>query len=514
MSNVLVIDVGSQSMRGIVFDDRGNLLVKEQVKYLPYLSKQSGYMEQNPEMYWETLCQITKALVKKAPELMNSLVGMTIDTFRDTAVLLDKDLKVARNCILWSDMRRADNSKKLPLKQRFLFRLVGMHRPIQAIRGRVLTNWIQDNEPETWARVHKVTLISGYLNFQLTSNLTDSYASTIAHLPFNNKKHKWFNKNALLYPIFNLPLDKMIPLCSPGDVMGTISQEVSALSGLPVGLKVYAAGSDKSCETLGAGCLGRNVASVSFGTASTVNFQTQKYFEPEPFMPSYPSVVKGYYNPEVQIFRGYWMITWFKNNFAKHLNERAEQTGKSVEELMNEEIEAIPAGSEGLVLQPFWQAGLTTPEARGSIVGFTDWHTRAHVYKAIIEGIDYALREALERMERRGHHKIEFISVSGGGAQSDVICQIAADVFNKPVKRVQTYETAALGAAISTFQAAGVYDSVQDAVDGMVRFVDTFTPDPARAKVYDDIFKNSYMKLYKKLQKIYRHMDDVANKKK
>ena len=514
MSNVLVIDVGSQSMRGIIFDDKGNLLVKEQVKYLPYLSKQNGYMEQRPEMYWETLCQITQTLARKAPELMNNLLGMTIDTFRDTCVLLDKDLKVARNCILWSDMRRADNSRKLPFKQRFLFKLVGMSRPIQAIRGRVLTNWVQDNEPEVWARVHKVTLISGYLNFQLTGNLTDSYASTIGHLPFFNKKHKWFSKNALLFPIFNLSLDKMIPLCSPGDVMGTISDTVSKASGLPVGLKVYAAGSDKSCETLGAGCLGRNVASVSFGTASTVNFSTQKYFEPEPFMPSYPSVVKGYYNPEVQIFRGYWMITWFKNNFANHLEKRAAETGKSVEELMNEEIEAIPAGSEGLVLQPFWQAGLTTPEARGSIVGFTDWHTRAHVYKAIIEGIDYALREALERMERRGHHKIEYISVSGGGAQSDVICQIAADVFNKPVKRVQTYETAALGAAISTFAACGVYDSVTDAVDNMVRFVDTFTPNPANVKVYDDVFKNSYMKLYKKLQKIYRHMDDNANKKK
>ena len=507
MSNVLVIDVGSQSMRGIVFDEKGNLLVKEQVKYLPYLSKQSGYMEQRPEMYWDTLCQITNALCKKSPDIMNNLLGMSIDTFRDTAVLLDKDLKPARNCILWSDMRRADTSKKLPLKQRFLFRLVNMHRTIEATRQRVLTNWIQDNEPETWAKVRKVTLISGYLNFQLTGNLTDSYASTIAHLPFDYKRRKWLTKNALLYPVYNLPLDKMIPLCSPGDVMGQISQEVSRLSGLPVGLKVYAAGSDKSCETLGSGCLNRNVASISFGTASTINFSTQKYFEPEPFMPSYPSVAKGYYNPELQIFRGYWMITWFKNNFAQHLSKRAEETGRSVEELMNEEMEAIPAGSDGLILQPFWQAGLTTPEARGSIVGFTDWHTRAHVYKAIIEGIDYALREGLERMSRRGHHKIEYLTVSGGGAQSDLICQIAADVFNKPVKRVQTYETAALGAAISTFCACGVYNNVEDAARNMIRFVDTFTPNADNAKVYDDVYKHGYMKLYKKLQKIYRHMD-------
>ncbi len=505
--NVLVIDVGTQSMRGIIFDEKGNLLAKHQIKYKPYISKESGYMEQSAEMYWEVLCEITNVLASKNPELLNDTIAMSVDTFRDTAVLLDKDCNVVRNCILWSDMRTADTSRKLPFKQRFLFGLVGMSRPIKAIRGRVLTNWIQDNEPEIWDKVEKVTLISGYLNYKLTGNLVDSYASTICHLPFYNKGKRWLKRSELLFPVFNMPLDKMIDLCNPGDVMGTVTEQVSKQSGLPQGLKIIASGSDKSCETLGGGCLAKNVASVSFGTSSTVQFSTKKYFEPEPFMPSYPSVVKGYYNPEVQIFRGYWMISWFKKHFAEHLEKRAEETGKSVEELMNEEIESIPAGSDGLVLQPFWQAGLTHPEAKGSIIGFNDWHTRAHVYKAIIEGIDYALREGLERMERRGRQKIDFVTVSGGGAQSDVICQIAADIFNKPVKRVQTHETCALGCAISTFTACGVYGTVDEAVNNMVRFVDTFMPNPENVKIYDDIYKNVYMKLYKKLQKLYLHMD-------
>lgn len=507
MSNVLVIDVGTQSMRGIIFDDKGNLLIKEQVRYKPYLSKKNGYMEQSAEMYWEVLGEITNAINAKRPDLMSDIIAMSVDTFRDTAVLLDKDRNVVRNCILWSDMRTADTSRKLPSKQRFLFGLVGMSRPIKAIRGRVLTNWIQDNEPEVWAKVDKVILISGYLNYKLTGNLVDSYASAIAHLPFNNKGKKWLKKSDLLFPVFNLPLDKMIPLCNPGDVMGTVSEEVSKATGLPAGLKIIASGSDKSCETLGGGCLARNVASVSFGTSSTVQFSTKKYFEPEPFMPSYPSVVREYYNPEVQIFRGYWMISWFKKHFAQHLEKRSEETGKSVEELMNEEMAAIPAGSDGLILQPFWQAGLTHPEAKGAIVGFNDWHTRAHVYRAIIEGIDYALREGLERMEKRGRQKIDFVTVSGGGAQSDLICQIAADIFNKPVKRVQTHETCALGAAIITFTACGTYGTVDEAVDNMVRFVDTFTPNPENVKIYDDLYKNVYMKLYKKLQKLYLHMD-------
>lgn len=510
MTNVLVIDVGTQSMRGIVFDEKGNLLVKEQVKYLPYLAKKNGYMEQRADMYWETLCQITKAITEKQPRLMQDVIAMSVDTFRDTAVLLDENNNVLRDCILWSDQRVADTSEKLPAKQRFLFKLVGMDRPIKAIRQKVKTRWVQQNEPELWQKVKKVAHISAYLNWKLTGNLTDSYASTIGHFPFDNKKKRWMKPNDLLCPVFDLPLSMMVPLCSPGDVMGQITAEAAALSGLPEGLKVYASGSDKSCETLGVGCVGRNVASVSFGTSSTVQFSTKKYFEPETFMPAYVSVLKDYYNPEVQIFRGYWMISWFKQNFARHLEKRAEAEGRSVEEIMNEEMESIPAGSDGLVLQPFWQAGLTTPEAKGAIIGFSDFHTRAHVYRAIVEGIDFALREGLERMERRGKQKIDFIAVAGGGSQSDLICQIAADVFNKPVKRVQTYETSALGAAMSTFMATGLYKDEYEAVNAMVRYVKTFTPNPQNVKIYDNIYKNIYFKLYKKLQKFYLELDKEA----
>lgn len=503
MSNVLVVDVGTQSMRGIIFDDKGNLLAKQQVKYLPYISKENGFMEQKAEMYWQVLCSITKTLAQQHPNLVQNLLGMSVDTFRDTAVLLDKDNNVLRDCILWSDQRIADTSQKLPAKQRLLFSLVGMYRPINAIRQKVKTRWVQQNEPQLWAKVHKVAHLSAYLNLCLTGNLVDCYASTIGHFPFDNKHKRYLSEKDLLFPIFDLPLEMMVPLCAPGDVMGEISQQTSQLTGLPQGLKVFASGSDKGCETLGVGCVDRNVASVSFGTSSTVQFFTKKYFEPEPFMPAYTGIIKDSYNPEVQIFRGYWMISWFKKNFAEHLEKRSAETGQSVEELMNKEMEEIPAGSDGLVLQPFWQAGLTTPEAKGAIIGFSDFHTRAHVYRAIVEGIDFALREGLERMEKRGKHNIEYIAVSGGGSQSDLICQIAADVFNKPVKRVQTYETSGLGAAMVTFIAAGVYKDELEAKANMVRYVKTFLPDKTNAAIYDKIYKKVYLKLYKKLQEFY-----------
>ena len=512
MSNVLVVDVGTQSMRGIIFDDKGNLLAKKQIKYPPYKSAEKGYVEQSAEVYFDTLCAITKQLQKDFPELLDSVIAMSVDTFRDTAVLLDENNKPIRDCILWSDQRQAHTKQKLPLLQRFAFKLVGMDRAIVAIRKKVKTNWIQQNEPELWKRVNKVVHVSAYINYRLTGNLTDSYASTIGHLPFDFKTKKWHTKRGLLYPVYGLPIEMMIPICNPGDVIGEITQEVAELSGLKVGLKVIASGSDKGCETLGVGCVDKNVASVSFGTSASVQFSAPRYFEPEPFMPAYPSVLKNYFNPEVQIFRGYWTISWFVENFAKDLVEEAAKQGKHVEELLNEQMATVPAGCDGLVLQPFWQAGLTTPEAKGAIIGFSDFHTRAHVYRAIVEGIDFALREGLERMARRGHHKIDFVAVSGGGAQSDLICQIAADVFNKPVRRVQTYETSGLGAAMVTFMSCGVFKDEREAVSKMVHYTDEFTPNADNVKVYDDVYKNVYYKMYKRLRKLYLNVDKQQEK--
>lgn len=510
MSYALVIDVGTQSMRGLIFDSRGNLLAKEKAAYPPYIVRQNGFVEQSVDMFWRVLQQITNSLAAKYPQLMCNLLGMSVDTFRDTFVLLDKDMNPLRDCILWTDHRHVDTSEKLPIKQRLLFKLVGMDRVIDASRQMVKTSWVKQNEPDVWAKVHKVVFISAFLNYKLTGCLTDSYASCLGHLPFDNKHKRWMKKGDLLFPVFDLPTEYMSGLCAPGDVIGCISAQTSALTGLPEGLKVFASGSDKGCETLGGGVVQPNMAGLSFGTSCTVQFSTKKYFEPEPFMPGYAAVLKDYYNPELQIYRGFWTISWFKQNFAKDLEPIAASSGKSVEQLLDEEAEHIPAGCDGLVLLPFWQAGLTSPEAKGAIVGFSDFHTRAHIYRAIIEGVGFALREGLERMERRGGRHIDCLVAAGGGSQSDTACQIAADLFNRPLKRVQTYETSGLGAATVVFMANGVFADEHEAVREMVHYQDKiFVPNPQNAQVYDNIYKNVWSKLYGKLRGTYKAMDKL-----
>jgi len=205
---------------------------------------------------------------------------------------------------------------------------------------------------------------------------------------------------------------------------------------------------------------------------------------------------------DIQIYRGYWMINWFLKEFGgEHIEDMI--STDSLTSKFNDNLDQVPPGCDGLILQPYWGPGLARPLAKGAIVGFSDAITSEHVYRAIIEGIAYALREGLEHFEHKIHHKIPAIRISGGGSQSDKICQITADIMGKPVSRVQTFETSSLGAAIAGFLAIGEYKNVKEAVKNMVQITSTFEPNEENAQKYDYLFCHCYSKMYPALKDIY-----------
>jgi sugar (pentulose or hexulose) kinase len=201
------------------------------------------------------------------------------------------------------------------------------------------------------------------------------------------------------------------------------------------------------------------------------------------------------YDVEVQVFRGYWMISWFK-----------EQFGTWGDEL----VEAVPPGAMGLLLQPYWSPGLKMPEAKGAIVGFGDVHTRAHVYRAILEGIAYALRDGKERIERRSGTPIAALRVCGGGSQSDAALQLTSDIFDLPASRPHVYETSGLGAAIDAAVALKLHASFPSAVAAMSRTERTFEPDAARSALYDRLYRRVYRRMYERLQPLYTAIRDIT----
>jgi sugar (pentulose or hexulose) kinase len=166
----------------------------------------------------------------------------------------------------------------------------------------------------------------------------------------------------------------------------------------------------------------------------------------------------------------------------------------------------------GLVLQPYWSPGVRIPgpEAKGAVIGWGDVHTRAHLYRAIIEGLAYALREGAERTVRRTGVPITELRVSGGGSQSPAAVQLTADIFGLPAARPHTHETSGLGAAIDAAVGLGLHPSFEAAVAAMTRIAETREPDPAAHATYEDLYRNVYLKLYERLRPLYAEIRRIT----
>lgn len=503
---ILTMDFGTQSVRAGIFDKHGNVVAMEKEKYEPpYFSSIPGYAEQNPHYYYECLCACTKRLAEKNPDVLAQVGGITLTCFRDSAVLLDKEFKVIRPMVLWLDQRNAECAKPLPFGARFLFRLIGKSDTITFNRKRAISNWIIENEPDNWSRVYKYVNASTYFIYLLTRQLKDSSSNQAGHYPIDFQHRRWYSKpdKNLTGQIFSLKANMLCTIVPEGSLIGGLSAEAAQETGLPEGLKMYACGSDKSCETLGLGVIDDQTAAVSYGTASSIETTRSTYTESEPFLPGYPSCIPGYFNMDFQIYRGYWMINWFLKEFGGREVDNIMTSDVSVEDY-NKNLKLVSPGCDGLILQPYWGPGLARPLAKGAVIGFSDVTTKEHFYRAIIEGIAYALEEGLDHFEKKIHHPIKELRVSGGGSQSEEICQITADVFGRKVTRVQTFETSSLGAAIAGFLAIKTYVRPEEAIKAMVRVKDSFEPNMKVHQKYDYLYHDVYRKIYPSLKNAYR----------
>jgi sugar (pentulose or hexulose) kinase len=507
---ILSIDCGTQSLRALVFNLSGLLLESVKIAYEPYLHPHPGWAEQDPEIYWNSLIAACRQLKEKNTRLWGRITGVGVTTQRATMINVDRRGVPLRPAITWLDQRKAED--KVPFKSIFypFLKIGGKDRILSRIYRDGKCNWIRQYQPRIWEKTHKYLQVSGFLNYRLTGEYTDSVASQIGYIPFNYRKLTWCKPYELPAILFPVEKEKLPRLAVPGEVIGAISADAARFTGLKKGIPIVACGSDKGCETLGMGVVAKHMASLGFGTTATVQITSASYFEVLPMMPPYPAAVAGHYNPEIEIFRGYWMITWFKKAFAGKEVETALKNGIIPEVALDQLLAQSQPGAMGLVVQPYWGPGLNHPEAKGAMIGFGDVHTKAHVYRAVIEGLAFALLEGVRLIEKKGRVSIEKLAVSGGASQSDQICQISADIFNRLLLRGKTTETSGLGAAILTAYGLGYYPCMQTAMNHMVSYDKQFEPVRERADLYTELFEKVYLKLYTALSPLYRHIRDIT----
>jgi sugar (pentulose or hexulose) kinase len=510
---ILAIDNGTQSVRALLFDPQGHLVAKSLVSLEPYFSEEPGWAEQHPEYFWDSLCQACQQLWTKIDLPKAAIAGVALTTQRSTVVNVDRQGQPLRPAIVWLDQRRIEGLNPVGGLWGLAFKLVRMSETVAYLQAEAEANWIRTHQADIWAETYKYLFLSGFLTHRLTGRFVDSVGCQVGYVPFDYKHLDWAAPSDWKWQAVPMDAALLPELVPPAGRLGEITAEAAEATGIPAGLPLVAAAADKACEVIGAGCLDPHIGCLSYGTTATINTTHQKYVEVIPLIPPYPAAVPNRYSLEIQIYRGYWMVSWFKKEFAHREQRIARERGIMPEELFDELVERVPAGSMGLTLQPYWSPGIRVPgpEAKGAIIGFGDVHTRAHIYRAILEGLAYALREGLERTEQRSRVPVTSLRVAGGGSQSDAALQLTADVFGLPTARPHTYEASGLGAAIDAAVGLGLHPDFDTAVKEMTRLGEEFEPDPHNCEVYDELYNRVYRQMYRRLKPLYEEIRDITS---
>ncbi len=503
---IMAIDIGTQSVRAMVFDGNGNEIANERVLNEPYYSLNPGWAEVPADDFWQNVCIVTNRVCQELKEDINKIKACSITANRDNIIPLDKDGNYIRDWIIWMDQRRVPEAVKDARNQ-----IKGKNKIIHTfgksffdmLSNRSKFNWFKYHEKDTYDSAYKYLTLGGLIAYKFTGNYHDAVGMQVGVLPFNIEKLAWYDLD-IVYEIIGVRRDQLAKLFHAGEIMGYVTEKASIETGLPVGLSIIAAGGDKQCETLGSGSFSDEQATISYGTLATIAITSKKFVKDRKFSYyTWPSSIPHAWNPEFYIDRGYWLVTWFckqyaiEEDFPKLLNE------------MNEKAKDIPPGSNGLFVYPFWAPHYVLyPDAKGAIIGLTDAHTKEYLYRAILESIAYALRNGFEIIQGQIKNKTKEIYIVGGGSKSDVAMQLTADIFNIKTIRLQTHEVCAVGAAIAAGIGSGIFKDEEDGIKKMVKVDKVFYPIPKNSKIYDDIYKNVYKNFYK----VSKPITDVLSK--
>ena len=451
MKYLLGIDEGSQSCKLTIYDTTGNIVVSVSEPLAPMFLAPGGVAEHPGDDLWEKLCIASKRLMSEFSGDQKDIAAAGLCTIRFCRALLRDNGALAQPVINWMDDRIA--------------------------------------RPHEWTNpeVRYVTTSSGYISHRLTGEFRDSAANYLGVWPLDMDAWGYISEDKAL-EAYNLRRENLSSLLMPGDILGYITPGAARETGLPEGMPVAATANDKAVEALGAGCSGFNTTVVSLGTyIAAMTPGGRNLPDPKNLWINMACMPNQYLYESGGIRRGMWMLSWWTKFLGAEFLADCESRGVAPEIEMGNEAEAVPPGSDGLLVVPHWLAPTSHRYRKGMILGFDARHGRAHVYRAIMESIAMTMKNNIDAMfDELQRHTDEFI-VTGGGSNSPLFMQIFADVFNKPVSRAFDSGPAGRGSAICAAIATGIFDDFPTAVAAMVRKGETFYPDATRAALYDKL---------------------------
>ena len=488
--NLLGIDVGTGGTRAVLIDSEGRILASATVEHAPFASPHTGWAEQDARDWWRAASAAVRAVLSTEGVRPEEIDAVGLSGQMHGAVLLDQRDDVVRPAIIWCDQRTEVQCNVLTDK-------VGADRLIELTCNPALTGftlpkmlWVREFEPEIWQRVRTVLLPKDYVRLQLTGEKATDVADASGTLIFDVTHRKWSGE-MLAATGFD---ERLMPrVYESPEVTGVISVAGAAATGLRAGTAVVAGAGDQAAGAVGMGIVRAGTISATIGTSGVVFAATDRpSLDPRGRVHTFCHAIPGRWHVMGVTQAAGLSLRWFRDQFGADPED-----GRDPYERLTAEAASAPAGADGALWAPYLMGERTPhldPRARGALAGLTANHTRAHVVRAILEGVAFSLRDTFEIFKEM-NVPVETIRLGGGGARSSLWRQIQADVYGHEVEIVKAEEGAAYGAALLAGVGGGIWPSVDAACGTVVRVADRVAPEPANQKLLDKQYQ-TFRRLY------------------
>ncbi|MFO1036643.1 MAG: FGGY family carbohydrate kinase [Geminicoccaceae bacterium] len=503
MDIVVGIDSSTTATKAIAWDAKGRAVAEGRAT-VPMVSPHPGWFEQGVEDWWASLCAALAMLFKEVDPAR--VAAVAIANQRETVGFLDENDREIRPAILWLDLRSRPDIDYLSEK-------LGSGRFL-AITGKTpdttpaafSLHWMGRCEPENWRRTATTVDPHGYLVWRLTGERVTSWGSADPHgvMALVSKRY-----SPEIMAALGAVESQFFPPVRPGTHLGGVTPAAAAATGLRAGTKIIAGGGDGQSSGLGTATLGGGRAYLNLGTAA-VSGVWSWHFAADPAFRTLTSLSGEGYIYELCLLTGSFLTDWM----VSRLFGFDPKADPGVYERLEAEATALPIGSGGLLLLPYWQGVMSpfwNPDARGAVVGLGAGHGRAHVYRAMMEGVALDLAMGYDAIEKvTGVPVTELLGI-GGGSRSRLWRQIVADATGRPVRVSATVEATCLGAGMLAAAGAGWYATPADAAREMQGGItDSVEPDPRRHDDYAELLQ-IYKDIHPALESTFKRLADFRS---
>lgn len=481
-------------------DAAGRVVSSGTAEHQPFASPQPGWAEQDPGDWWRACGIAVKKALQPSALRAEQIACVGFSGQMHGAVMLDASGEVVRPALIWCDQRTERQAQALAAK-------FTTERLIQLTCNPPLTNftltkllWVRENEPQLWARVRHVMLPKDYVRFRLTGERAIDQADASGTLLLDVKNRKWSDE-----VLGGTGIEKsFLPtLYESPHVCGKLNEEGAAATGLKFGTPVVAGAGDQAAGAVGMGIVRAGVVSATIGTSGVVFAATDRpALDPQGRLHTFCHAIPGRWHVMGVTQAAGLSLRWFRDTFAVATG-CAQPGNRDPYEFLSEEAAAVPPGAEGLLWAPYLMGERTPhldPNARGALVGITPSHRRAHVIRAILEGVAFSLKDSFSIFEEM-KVPVKQIRLGGGGARSPLWRQIQSDVYAHEVEIVEAEEGAAYGAAILAAVGARHFASVDEACDAVIRVAKRVVPNPSSTAVLANAYAG-FRRLYPALRSV------------